>query len=174
MARNIELKARLRSPDDARRVCQELAMWHAVEHQVDTYFVCRHGRLKLRQRDGQPAQLVRYARADGVDPRPSDYDLVPVEQPDSLKRALVAALGVLVVVEKDREVFLYRNVRIHIDRVAGLGNFVEFEAVLADGDDEPAAAALVQRLAEKLGLAESDRIAGSYSDLLLVNRADDD
>lgn len=171
MSRNIELKARLRSLDEARRVCGELASWHAAEHQIDTYFVCRHGRLKLRERTGQPAQLVRYARPNGAEPRASDYDLVPVDHAAALKQALAAALGVLVIVEKDREIYLHKNVRIHLDCVDRLGDFFEFEAVLAAGDDEPAAARLVEELAAHLDVAVEDRVAGSYSDLLLVKLA---
>lgn len=171
MSRNIELKARLRSLGDARRVCGELASWHAAEHQADTYFVCRHGRLKLRERSGQPSQLVWYARPDGDQPRASDYHLAPVDDAAAMKPALAAALGILVIVEKDREIYLHRNVRIHLDRVDRLGDFVEFEAVLAAGDDEAAAAQLVERLAAHLGVAAEDRVAGSYSDLLLVKPA---
>lgn len=174
MARNIELKARVRSLDEADRVCGELAAWHAREHQVDTYFICRNGRLKLRERDGSPAQLVWYARCDGPEPRASDYELVTIEQPATLKHALAAALGVVVVVEKDREVYLHRNVRIHLDHVSGLGEFVEFEAVLAPGDDESTAAQLVEWLAGQIGIAPADRVAGSYSDLLLVKQAPPD
>lgn len=174
MARNIELKARVRSLDDARGVCGQLAAWHSSEHQVDTYFHCRQGRLKLRERGDSPAQLVCYARADGAEPRASNYDLVTVEQPGGLKHALTAALGILAVVEKDREIYLHQNVRIHLDRVAGLGEFVEFEAVLSPGDDEPAAARLVEWLAGQIGVAPADRLPGSYSDLLLVKQAPPD
>lgn len=168
--RNIELKARIGSLDAARAVCRQIAAFTAQEQQTDTYFVCPRGRLKLRERGPEPAQLVSYARADATTPRASDYWLVPVPDPAALKGALAAALGLLVVVEKEREVFLYRNVRIHLDRVAGLGEFIEFEAVLSPGDDEFAAAVLVGELAERLGLNSVDRIDGSYSDLLLVKQ----
>lgn len=168
--RNIELKARIGSLDAARTVCRQFASLVAEEHQVDTYFVCSQGRIKLRERSAEPAQLVAYARADAATPRASDYWLVPVPDPAALKAALVAALGVLVAVEKEREVFLYRNVRIHLDRVTGLGEFVEFEAVLSPGDDEIAAAALVNELAERLGINRHDRLDRSYGDLLLVER----
>ncbi|HQU41697.1 MAG: hypothetical protein B7Z73_07800 [Planctomycetia bacterium 21-64-5] len=166
--RNIELKARLNSLDRARAHCAELAGPPLCERQTDTYFVCSQGRLKLRQRDPEPAQLVAYARPDATTPRASDYWLVSVADPATLKAALTAALGVLVVVEKEREVFLYRNVRIHLDRVIGLGEFVEFEAVMSPGDDEAEAVGLVTELARRLGVVPHDRVDGSYSDLLLV------
>lgn len=165
--RNIELKARVASLPRVQEICREFAQFSAHERQTDTYFVCQHGRLKLRQRGEQPAQLVAYARPDQTTPRASDYWLVPVVEPALIKEALAAALGVRVVVEKDRDVFLYRNVRIHLDRVAGLGDFLELEAVLGAGDDEQEATHLVAELAERLGVKPGDIVEYSYSDLLL-------
>jgi len=64
------------------------------------------------------------------------------------------------VVEEWRRLFLVENVRIHLDEVAGLGSFVELEAVLPNGERLP-------ELADALGIRDSDLIAGSYLDLLL-------
>ncbi|MGH7137812.1 MAG: class IV adenylate cyclase [Pirellulales bacterium] len=168
--RNIELKARIDSLEAARETCARIASFSARERQTDTYFRCSHGRLKLRERMALPAQLVGYARANATTPRASDYWLVPVSEPSLLKAALAATLGVLVIVEKQRDVFLYQNVRIHLDRVSELGEFVEFEAVLAPGDDEQAAFELVSALAARLGVETDHLIDGSYSDLLLVKQ----
>ncbi|HWB11922.1 MAG TPA: class IV adenylate cyclase [Pirellulales bacterium] len=165
--RNIELKARVHSLERVGEICREFAQFSAHERQVDTYFTCQQGRLKLRERGTQAAQLVAYARPDETTPRASDYWLVPVAEPSLLKAALTAALGVRVVVEKDRQVFLYRNVRIHLDRVACLGDFLELEAVLGGQDDEREATRLVAELAQRLGVESSDRVDCSYSDLLL-------
>ena len=60
--RNIELKARLASLATATAVAQEFATQRlGIQRQIDTYFGCRQGRLKLRQIDDQPAQLIAYA-----------------------------------------------------------------------------------------------------------------
>lgn len=168
--RNIELKARIDSLEIAREICAQFATFSGLERQTDIYFRCAHGRLKLRERAGLPAQLVGYQRADATTPRASDYWLVPISEPALLKAALAATLGVLVIVEKQRDVFLYQNVRIHLDRVSELGEFVEFEAVLAPGDDEQAAGELVSALAARLGVEPVHRVEGSYSDLLLVKQ----
>lgn len=177
-SRNIELKARLDSLDDARTVCHELAEFSAIERQVDTYFHCSHGRLKLRERQIEPRsqdssddQLVWYLRPDDDAVRASDYLLLPVNDAATLKSVLAAALGVLVVVEKRREVYLYRNVRIHLDHVEQLGDFLEFEAVLGPGDDDAAGAELVRELARRFAISPTMLVEGSYSDLLLVKRA---
>ena len=48
--------------------------------------------------------------------------------PTVLAETLGDTLDVRVVVEKARRLLMWRNVRIHVDRVAGLGDFVELEA----------------------------------------------
>ena len=167
--RNIELKAWLASLEAAAAVAQRLATNHlGVQRQTDTYFHCRHGRLKLREIDGQAAQLIWYQRPDQSGPKASDYRLTAVAEPEALKQTLAAACGVLVVVGKRREIYLYENVRIHLDEVAGLGTFLEFEAVLSDGQDDAAGHCQLAWLSEQFGLGKADLLGGSYSDLLLA------
>lgn len=165
--RNIELKARLRDPNAARRVAQAVATGRlGTQHQIDTYFDSRRGRLKIRQINGLSAELVWYARPDEPGPKASDYVLAPISNPESLKAALSAALGVRCVVEKQREVFLYENVRIHLDDVKGLGRFLEFEAVLGPGVDDAAGQRQLDHLALEFSVDQGDLLAGSYADLL--------
>ena len=165
--RNIELKARLTDWEAAREVAEAVATDRpGTEHQVDTYFHCRQGRLKLREIDGRSAQLVSYARADEPGPKPSDYVLVPVPDPEMLKAALTAALGVRCVVEKRREIFLHHNVRIHLDEVKGLGQFLEFEAVIGPEEDEAIGHRRLEDLARRFSVAGADMLSGSYADMI--------
>jgi adenylate cyclase, class 2 len=165
--RNIELKARLRDPEAARQTAAALATKRlGVQHQIDTYFHCLHGRLKLRQIDGLSAQLISYARDDQEGPKPSDYRLVPLSNPQTLKAALTAALGVRTVVEKRREVFLVDNVRIHLDEVVGLGHFLEFEAVLGPQIDDAAGHAQLHELMGQFHIDAADLLSGSYGEML--------
>ncbi len=167
MPRNIELKARLHDPDAARAVAERLCPGAPqIERQIDTYFLSRHGRLKLREITGRGAWLVTYERPDRIEAKASDYLLVPVTDPAGLKSALSQALGILGVVSKLRHIYLYQNVRIHLDAVEGNGHFLEFEAVLADGLDDAAGERQVAELRREFGLAEADLLAGSYSDML--------
>ncbi|MBN2216285.1 MAG: class IV adenylate cyclase [Pirellulales bacterium] len=165
--RNIELKARVDDLDLARQTAEAIADKRlGARRQVDTYFRCHQGRLKLRQMDRSAAQLIWYARPDQPDAKASDYLVVPVANPETLKTALAAALGVLVIVEKHREAFLWKNVRIHLDRVEGLGDFLEFEAVLGPTDDDAVGRQRLAELTEQFRIDKEHLVPASYSDLL--------
>lgn len=82
--------------------------------------------------------------------------------------ALDAALGVEVVVAKERRLFLWRGVRIHLDQIAGLGNFVEFEAVAAAESDLSRERELVSELRATFRIGTGDLLSGSYRDLALA------
>ena len=171
LARNIEIKARVADIERARATAERLATARlGIERQRDTYFGCSAGRLKLREIEGRAAQLIAYERADRPHPKASDYRLVDVASSDSplgLRELLDAALGTLVVVEKTREVFLYHNVRIHLDEIATLGSFLEFEAVVAGGTDDAIAHEQAAWLIEQFDIAAADLMDRSYSDMLL-------
>lgn len=165
--KNIELKARIRSLDAAREIAAVLATAPPeTQHQVDTYFHCRHGRLKLREIVGRRAELIWYERPNDAEAKASEYGLLAVAEPAEMKRALAAALGVRAVVDKQREIFLHHNVRIHLDRVAGLGEFLEFEAVLSDGIDAARGQAQVAELQRRFGIAAADLLTGSYGEMI--------
>lgn len=169
MPRNIELKARLADLPAARQIAGRIATQYVgCERQVDTYFHVPQGRLKLREIDDRPTMLVYYRRPDSAEPKPSDYWLVPVASAAELKQALAAALGVRAVVDKRREIFLADNVRIHLDEVAGLGTFLEFEAVLSTEVDDAAGHAQVELLSRQFGLRPDDLIHGSYGEPIVL------
>ena len=168
MARNIELKARLRDPAAARAVALRLAPPSPeVELQIDTYFVVPHGRLKLREIEGRTARLIRYARDDAAVARASDYRLVDVVDAPGLKEALSSALGIRAVVKKRREIRLVDDVRIHLDEVDGLGSFLELETVLNARHDDDDGHRRVARLVREFGIVDADLESRSYGDLIL-------
>ena len=168
--RNLELKVRVPDLAGVREACGKVATPAAVMEQIDTYFHAAHGRLKLREStgglDANEATLIAYSRPDRGDVRASDYHLTPVPDAAGVKAALAAALGVRGVVRKRREVFMFHNVRIHLDEVEGLGTFVELEAVVSPDAGEEVSLGRLDALCDLLGLARSDGIAGSYADLL--------
>ncbi|MGH0029817.1 MAG: class IV adenylate cyclase [Myxococcota bacterium] len=165
---NIEIKARCADPSAARAVAERLATRHlGVDQQTDTYFTVPRGRLKLRESSLSGGQLIPYLRPDRPGPRRSDYQVLPVPDPAQLKRTLGEMLGVHKVVKKAREIFLVDNVRIHLDRVEGLGTFLELEAVF-DGAASSEAEELrkVDALMVELGVGANDLIEGSYEGMV--------
>ena len=166
--RNLELKARHADLGAARNAVSVIGNIRAggVEIQVDTYFHVPQGRLKLREINEESATLIFYERSNRAEARICNYQLVPVLDAGALKAALAAALGVRGVVRKRREVYFWHNVRIHLDEVAGLGTFVELEAVLGPDEDENRAQERLEHLCELMGIADVDLLGQSNADLL--------
>lgn len=167
MARNIEIKARVDSIDALMPKARALARRDAEAiAQDDTFFRVPRGRLKLRQFADGSAELIHYQRADTVEAKLSDYRRVPVPDAAALREALERALGLLGRVRKQRWLLLAGQTRIHLDRVEGLGDFMELEVVLRDDQSEADGARIADQLLHELGLAHAERIAGAYLDLL--------
>jgi predicted adenylyl cyclase CyaB len=167
MARNIELKARDPDPAGSLQASLDLgAEDRGWLQQLDTYFKVAQGRLKLREQD-TAAELIYYERSDEAIERESNYRIVPIHDADGLKDALTAALGILVAVEKSRRLLLWRNVRIHLDEVPGLGSFIELEAVVEPDSDLSGEYRHVAELREALDITDDRIMAAGYSDELL-------
>jgi adenylate cyclase class IV len=163
--RNIEFKAELRDAGLARGICAALGATRVGEFaQVDTYFRVPTGRLKRRETAGEAVEYIRYEREDSAAPRASDFAVMGEEE--FVEWYGRAPLPVRVVVRKRREVFLFRNVRIHLDEVEGLGRFLEFEAVVGGGHEEPECRAMIGRLREAFAPALGEPVAVGYADLL--------
>lgn len=168
MARNIELKARCSDLDAAAAVCRRLgAPLQWTRRQTDTYFRVAHGRLKLRQEEPGVAVLVEYHRANASAARECRYTLTPAPHAEETLDALSARHGVLVQVVKTRSLYLLAHVRIHLDRVDGLGTFIEFEAVMGPQHDDAATHARLAELCAAFGIADEDLVPVSYSNLLM-------
>jgi predicted adenylyl cyclase CyaB len=164
---NVELKARYPDRDRALRICERLGAERVgVERQVDTYFATGGYRMKLRESSLGKHWLIGYRRPDDRDSRKSTYRLTPVPDPAEKLRILKTAMGVKVVVSKERLFFLLDNVRIHIDRVEGLGDYLEFEAVLESEAEEIEGHARIAELREEFGISDDDLVSLSYSDLV--------
>ena len=169
---NVELKARYSDHDRAVAICERLgATFVHTEEQVDHYFSLGSYRMKLRESSLGRHWLIWYSRPNAAGPRKSSYRLLPVPDPSAKRKILSQAMGVKAVVRKERSLWMWGPVRIHLDRVEGLGRFLEFEAVLTDGYTEAAGEVDVGRLSREFGINEEDMISGSYSDLPAVDHA---
>ena len=136
-----------------------------VIDQHDTFFHVPHGRLKLRAFADGSAELIHYHRPDTAEPKASDYVRVPVADAAALREALARGCGVIGHVRKRRLLLLVGQTRVHLDRVEGLGDFIELEVVLRDGQADDDGRAIAEQLMQRLGLADAPRLAGAYLDL---------
>ena len=169
----IELKARLRDRQVVLAACREIgAVLQGNIHQIDTYFPVQEGRFKLRISDPGEDYLVYYRRPDISGPKTCDYAIEVVDR--KILPLLREALGTLAVVEKTRTLYLWENVRIHLDEVTSLGSFIEFEAVLSKNDDPEENARKVARLQQIFRIAPSDLIENSYLEMILKSPMDTD
>ncbi len=163
--RNVEVKVRVPALDALESRVRALgADDRGVLRQSDTYFAAPT-RLKLRRQQGQAAELIAYARPDRPSLRTSEYHIWRTADGPGLEALLAAALGVRARIVKARRLFVLGRTRIHLDAVEALGHFLELEVVLAEGEDEADARREAEALLSALGLADAERIAGSYADL---------
>ena len=165
---NVEVKARCADPDRVRAILTgRRADFRGTDRQVDTYLHCRTGRLKLREGNIENS-LIHYRRPDEAGPKQAVVTLYHPPPDPALKQILTESLGVMVVVEKTREIYFIDNVKFHLDAVDGLGTFVEIEAIDETGRIGPERLrAQCERYVALLGVSPPNLIDRSYSDMLL-------
>jgi predicted adenylyl cyclase CyaB len=81
---------------------------------------------------------------------------------------LTKALGIKLIVTKQRKIYFIENVKFHFDHINELGSFVEVEAIDKDGSIG------IEKLKKQcdyyirlFGITQDQFIAESYSDLLV-------
>jgi adenylate cyclase len=167
VARNVEIKARVADREALLRRAQAIATEGPVEiAQDDTFFHCKSGRLKLRVFAEDRGELIFYRRDDAHGPKESFYVRSPTSSPATLREALALAYGVAGRVRKQRTLYLVGRTRIHVDRVEGLGDFMELEVVLAEAEAVDAGVREAHDLMARLGIDASALIDRAYVDLL--------
>jgi len=167
---NFEFKAHLRDAAPVRATLKRLrARRLGTDHQIDTYFRVPAGRLKIREGRIENS-LIFYRRTNSALARRSTVEMMLLPRRNCMRSILSRALGVLAVVDKRRDIYFVGNVKIHLDRVRGLGTFVEVEAMTRSGDIRKvrAQAAKFQKL---FAISPGDIVPFSYSDLILAKRA---
>ncbi len=167
MARNIEIKARIDSIESLLPKVASLADQDPmVILQDDIFFSCPNGRLKLRILSPSEGQLIFYKRPDQSGPKESFYLISPTEDPESLRETLSEAYGQIGRVRKNRILFLTGRTRIHLDKVEGLGHFLELEVVLESKEMPEDGVVIAHDLLSKLEISSDQLIQGAYVDLI--------
>jgi predicted adenylyl cyclase CyaB len=169
MPQNYELKARISSTEEAVRLARDLhARAKGILRQRDIYYKVSRGRLKLRIMNNRTAEFIYYNRSNKKGGRYSDYVVLPVNDATLAHTLCTAAFGMKVEVQKRRRLFLYKNSRIHVDDVRGLGTFIEFEVLVKNGKHQ--AHQLLEFLSAKFNIHRSAVVSGSYSDLVFTSK----
>jgi predicted adenylyl cyclase CyaB len=167
MPANIEIKARTEKFNELRERLSALGgAPPQILFQEDTFFHSHNGRLKLRVLQAGPAQLIHYDRQDQPGPKRSNYHVFETADPENLKTALSRAFGIRGVVRKERLLYLVGQTRVHLDRVEGLGHFVELEVVLWPGQSDAEGQMIARDLMALLEICEEDLLESAYIDLL--------
>jgi predicted adenylyl cyclase CyaB len=167
MPLNIEIKARARDFEEIRRRAESLSNTPVeVIRQEDTFFNTEKGRLKLRVLALNRGQLIYYTRPDYEGPKRSEYHVYETIDPENLRRVLELAYGIRGVVRKTRYLYLVGQTRVHLDDVEGLGQFMELEVVMGEGQSDTEGQAIAEDLMSRLAVERGDLIEGAYMDLL--------
>ena len=165
---NIEFKARTNNLSEQENLLLKLnPLFIGEDHQIDTYFNTSVGRLKLREGNIENA-LIHYERDNNPRSKASNV-LLYQHQPDStLKDILIKTLGIKTVVDKRRRIYFIGNVKFHFDTVAGLGTFLEVEAIDKDGTiGKEKLQSQCDHYARFFNIQPEEFIAISYSDMIL-------
>lgn len=167
MPSNIEIKARVRDFDKIRQRAEKLSDKPLqIITQEDIFFKTEQGRLKLRLLAPDRAQLIYYLRSDQEGPKRSDYHIFETPDPENLKRVLELAYGIGGVVRKTRYLYMVGQTRVHLDDVERLGQFMELEVVMREGQSSAEGEEIAAGLMTSLGVERSDLLKGAYMDLL--------
>ena len=167
MPSNIEIKAILKNRIAAEATASRLSGTPPERiHQQDVFFRCEGARLKLRILGPDRAELIRYERPDIPDARCSRYSIARTADPQILLEILTQTLGATGVVTKTRTLYRVGQTRIHIDRVEGLGDFLELEVVLRPEQSELEGKRIAATLLSDFGVDQEQLIGEAYVDLL--------
>ncbi|VVC99817.1 unnamed protein product [Leptidea sinapis] len=170
--RNVEIKAKVLNYEKICNLAEQLSgAPYKLIKQDDTFYKVNNGRLKLRFYEDKSATLVRYDRNDEGGPKMSNYELLEFssnehDKSELLNSMLTKCLGLGGRVVKDRKLFMVGQTRIHIDRVEGLGEFMELEVVLREDQTLEEGQSIANELQTKLQVSNEDLIECAYVDLL--------
>lgn len=165
MAINLELKAALADHEIIKHSLKTInATFEGSLDQKDIYYNVPKGLLKLRIENGK-SSLIRYYRDEKNPERWSNYFVVYLEGKET-EELFESLYEIETTVIKKRELFLYKDTRIHLDKVTNLGHFIELETVVHDSKDR--AKILFDEMTTLLQLDLTKQIRSSYKDLILA------
>lgn len=163
MAVNLELKIKI---DSKRKIESKLKLmgikYYNLIKQKDIYYKYQKGLLKLRV-EMKNYYLIKYKRRE-TGKRWSNYEIIELNG-KNVENYLSDIFNIECTVEKERKLYIYKNTRIHLDKVKKLGYFLELETLVVE--NKKRAEKEFNEVVNILGLDLSKQIRKSYRDLLM-------
>lgn len=166
--KNLELKVKCKDHRAALYAVKMLdAKYEGILKQRDVYFNLSPGRLKLRTINADEHQLIFYKRSNRASAKFSNYYISKITHPKRARMLLKEIFGIKIIVNKLRKLYIWQNVRIHLDSVNSLGKFIEFEIVCKSLKDEKGSFEKMKYLKNIFNISNNDILRSSYSDMLI-------
>lgn len=163
MPSNIELKVKVTSLRKHEAILKSSGLKReSLLNQKDIYYEVKKGLLKLRIENGK-YYFIRYLRNETSKNRISNYNILEIKN-DSAEKFFNSIFVVKTIVEKKRILYLYKDTRVHLDKVKGLGNFIELESVITSS--KRTSLKEFKEVVNLLNLNISRQIKKSYKDLI--------
>ncbi len=110
--------------------------------------------------------MIFYRRSNHAGPKESYFQTTETNSPDALRLTLAEAYGQAGRMIKQRTVYKVGRSRIHLDKVQGLGDFLELEVVLSEDESQTTGIQEAEALMQQLGIRPGQLIDVVYVDLL--------
>lgn len=170
--KNIELKILLDKFNEVISLLRRIkARYVGRVYQTDIYYYCNTGHIKLRNVDNKNFELILYQRSNKRRGKISDYQIFNVNlgQVNDIKHVFDKIFGRKALVKKERELWLYKNTRIHLDRIRNLGRFLELETMVRNNGLRKARLEF-NEVVKLLNLRMYQHVRKSYGDLGIQNQ----
>jgi len=166
----LEFKAELRDHVAARATCLDHgAIAEPEQRQSDAHYPLLDGRLVRRERSDGPASWIYYHRKDGQSP--AHANAAALDEAQAARRWGVGELAPWLTVTKRREHLRFDDLVVHLDRVDGLGRFLEIIVTIAPATDAEIARRRLDRLRTAVGPFLGEQVGCSYADLVAASLA---
>uniref|UniRef100_A0A1I7XUI8 CYTH domain-containing protein n=1 Tax=Heterorhabditis bacteriophora TaxID=37862 RepID=A0A1I7XUI8_HETBA len=137
--------------------------------QEDVYFNVPTGNLKLRiMHPNRCGQLIFNSLSKQSGHKLSESQVTEVEDVYSIRATLGAALGERGAITKKRRVFVMDDVRIYLDDVDQIGQFIDIAVNLSSSDPEQCYKRATS-IRTRLNIREDSIVPTAYLDLLMEN-----
>lgn len=161
---NMEIKVQVPVFDEIVVLLNKLnAEFVDTLNQKDIYFRSKNGLLKLRYVNGN-YELIFYNRNEKEKDRWSNYHILNITDKNA-EDFFCRMLEKETIVEKSRKLYIFKNTRIHLDSVKQLGNFLELETVVVNGQKD--ARKEFENVFNSLSLFKYKELRTSYRNLML-------